>query len=81
MTDRNLTRRELVGAAAAGAALLALDADKPPPQPARQRRRTRTADVAIVGAGLAGLTAARKLVAAGPRSSSSRRASASAGAC
>ena len=66
MTETNLTRRELVGAAAAGAALLALDAEKAAAAPARQaRRRTRTADVAIVGAGLAGLTAARELIAAG----------------
>ena len=66
MTETNLTRRELVGAAAAGAALLAIDADKAAAAPARQaRRRTRTADVAIIGAGLAGLTAARELVAAG----------------
>jgi monoamine oxidase len=66
VTETTLTRRELVGAAAAGAALLAIDADKAAAAPARQaRRRTRTADVAIVGAGLAGLTAARKLTAAG----------------
>jgi monoamine oxidase len=65
VTDRNLTRRELVGGAAAGAALLALDANPAAAAPARQRRRTRRADVAIVGAGLAGLTAARRLVAAG----------------
>jgi monoamine oxidase len=65
MTDRTLTRRELVGGAAAGAALLALDPSSAPAAPVRQRRRTRRADVAIVGAGLAGLTAARRLVAAG----------------
>ena len=66
MTETNLTRRELVGAAAAGAALLAIDADKAAAAPARlTRRRTRTANVAIIGAGLAGLTAARELVAAG----------------
>jgi monoamine oxidase len=66
VTDLNLTRRELVGGAAAGAALLALDADRALAAPARQaRRRTRRADVAIVGAGLAGLTAARRLTAAG----------------
>jgi monoamine oxidase len=66
VTETTLTRRELVGAAAAGAALLAIDAEKAAAAPARQaRRRTRTADVAIVGAGLAGLTAARELTAAG----------------
>jgi monoamine oxidase len=65
VTDRNLTRRELVGGAAAGAALLALDSNAALAAPARQRRRTRRVDVAIVGAGLAGLTAARRLVADG----------------
>ncbi|MEA2381779.1 MAG: monoamine oxidase [Solirubrobacteraceae bacterium] len=66
MTEPNLTRRELVGGAVAGVALLARDADAAGAAPARAaRRRTRRADVAIVGAGLAGLTAARRLVAAG----------------
>jgi monoamine oxidase len=66
VTDEHLTRRELIGGAGAGAALLAIDADKAAAAPARQgRRRTRRADVAIVGAGLAGLTAARRLVAEG----------------
>src|SRR6266516_3182091 len=55
-----LTRRQLVGAGAAGAALLALGST-----PARAaRRRTRNADVVVVGAGLSGLAAARALVAA-----------------
>jgi monoamine oxidase len=63
--DRNLTRRELVAGAAAGAALLTLDSGAALAAPPRRRRRTRRADVAIVGAGLAGLTAARRLVAAG----------------
>jgi monoamine oxidase len=55
-----LTRRQLVGAGAAGAALLATGA-----VPARAaRRRSRRADVCIVGAGLSGLAAARALVAA-----------------
>jgi monoamine oxidase len=46
-----LTRRQLVGAGAAGAALLATGA-----VPARAaRRRTRRADVCIVGAGLSGV--------------------------
>jgi monoamine oxidase len=60
--DDALTRRQLVGAGAAGAALLALRAA---PAPAAARRRTRRADVCIVGAGLSGLAAARALVAAG----------------
>jgi monoamine oxidase len=58
--DDALTRRQLVGAGAAGAALLALRAT-----PAAARPRTRRADVCVVGAGLSGLAAARALVAAG----------------
>lgn len=58
--DDALTRRQLVGAGAAGAALLALGSTPA----AAARRRTRRADVCVVGAGLAGLTAARALVAA-----------------
>jgi monoamine oxidase len=55
-----LTRRQLVGAGAAGAALLATGA-----VPARAaRRRARRADVCVIGAGLSGLAAARALVAA-----------------
>jgi monoamine oxidase len=56
--DDHLTRRQLVGAGAAGAAALAL---RPTPAAAR---RTRHADVCVVGAGLSGLAAARALVAA-----------------
>jgi monoamine oxidase len=59
--DDLLTRRRLVGAGAAGAALLAL---RSAPAPAAGRR-TRRADVCIVGAGLSGLAAARTLVRAG----------------
>ena len=56
-----LSRRELVVAGAAGAALLATKT-----VPARAAaRRTRRADVCVVGAGLSGLAAARALVAAG----------------
>jgi monoamine oxidase len=58
--DDALTRRQLVGAGTAGAALLAL---RTTPAPAA-RRRTRRADVCVVGAGLSGLAAARALVAA-----------------
>jgi monoamine oxidase len=58
--NATMTRRQLVGAGAAGAALLATGA-----VPARAaRRRTRRADVCVVGAGLSGLAAARALVAA-----------------
>src|SRR4051812_11382471 len=53
-----LTRRQLVGAGAAGAAALALRST-----PAAAAR-TRRADVCVVGAGLSGLAAARSLVAA-----------------
>jgi monoamine oxidase len=67
MTDLDLTRRELIRGALAGAAALAAGGAGPAAAApaAQRRRRTRRADVAIVGAGLAGLTAARRLVAAG----------------
>ena len=55
---RTTTRRELLGTAAATGAALWL------PAPARAARTVRT-DVAVIGAGLAGLTAARRLVRAG----------------
>jgi monoamine oxidase len=55
------TRRELIGAGAAAAAGLAV----PAPLAAFARRRAHAADVVVVGAGLAGLTAARRLEAAG----------------
>ena len=58
--DDALTRRQLVGSGAAGAALLALRTTPAPAAP----RRTRRADVCVVGAGLSGLAAARALVAA-----------------
>src|SRR5947208_2114171 len=55
-----VTRRGLIGGAAAGAAAAAL------PATARAARVPgRRADVVIVGAGLAGLAAARKVLAAG----------------
>jgi monoamine oxidase len=57
-----LSRRELVGAGATGAAVLAIGAASPA---LAARRRTRRADVCVVGAGLSGLAAARALVAAG----------------
>ena len=56
-----LTRRGLIGAGAAGAAAGAL----PGSAGAATRRRTRRADVVVVGAGLAGLTAARQIARAG----------------
>jgi monoamine oxidase len=54
--DRPITRRRLVGAAGAGALLAGV------PAGALARRRVRHADVVVVGAGFAGLTAARELV-------------------
>jgi monoamine oxidase len=54
--DRPITRRRLVGAAGAGALLTGI------PARALARRRVRHADVVVVGAGFAGLTAARELV-------------------
>src|SRR3954454_7677997 len=62
--DRNLTRRKFLGAGAAAGAAIAL----PTASAAAKRhapRKQRTVDVAIVGAGLAGLTAARELTKAG----------------
>jgi monoamine oxidase len=56
-----VTRRTVIGGAALGAAGAAAAV----PASARRRTRTRRADVAIVGAGLAGLTAARALRRAG----------------
>src|SRR5512132_4298189 len=61
MTEGAITRRGLLGSAAGAAAAASLTDSAE----ARRRRRHRRADVAIVGAGLAGLTAARRLVRAG----------------
>jgi monoamine oxidase len=58
-----ITRRRLVGSATLGAAGLALPGATR--AQAAQRTAARSADVAIIGAGLAGLTAARRLLAAG----------------
>jgi monoamine oxidase len=57
MERRGITRRGLLGGAVAGAAIAAM------PRPARAA--SRAADVVVVGAGLAGLTAARALEQAG----------------
>jgi monoamine oxidase len=57
----NTTRRGLIAGAAAGGAGVLL----PGTAAAKRRKRHRKVDVAIVGAGFAGLTAARKLAAAG----------------
>src|SRR5215208_7589531 len=60
MAREGITRRRLIGTAAAGTVGAGLAAA--PQVAARRRRRVRRADVAVVGAGLAGLTAARELV-------------------
>lgn len=74
MSVPRITRRRLVGTAAAGAAGLALpDAaeaarrkrKRKPKRKPKRRARARTYDVAIVGAGFAGLVAARDLMRAG----------------
>src|SRR3954469_24827875 len=68
LTDRLTPRRLLgTGAAAGAGALLAgapAEAAKPKKKrkPAPKKRRPRTADVIVVGAGFAGLTAAREIV-------------------
>src|SRR5918911_1367286 len=67
MPDGDLTRRRLVGAALATGAAAALpdSAQALPDRRGRRARGTRRADVAVVGAGFAGLTAARRIAAAG----------------
>jgi monoamine oxidase len=62
VSEQGVTRRRLIGTAAAGAAGAALDTQavaKP------RKRPPRRADVVVIGAGLAGLAAARDVVAAG----------------
>ncbi len=62
MQGNRITRRGLIGSAAAGTAVGVLPgaASAAPKQPA-----ARSADVVVIGAGLAGLTAARQVVASG----------------
>src|SRR5215475_3815750 len=64
--DRTYTRRRLLGTgAAAGAALWLPTGAATAIAKKRKPRKQRRVDVAIVGAGLAGLTAARELTRAG----------------
>jgi monoamine oxidase len=62
MQGRQITRRGLIGGAAAGGALAVMPSagSAAPKQPS-----ARSADVVVVGAGLAGLAAARQVVASG----------------
>jgi monoamine oxidase len=63
MSDFRFTRRAAIGGAAAGAAGAAVPSAALAAK--KKTKPTRYVDVVVVGAGLAGLTAARKLVAAG----------------
>ncbi|HEY2636583.1 MAG TPA: FAD-dependent oxidoreductase, partial [Solirubrobacteraceae bacterium] len=68
MSETSITRRRFVGAAVAtgaGAALPASALAETEKKPKRRGGKTRTADVCVVGAGFAGLTAARKVAKAG----------------
>ena len=76
MTDTSITRRGLLGAGAAAGAGVLLTADADAAKRGRKRKRkckkprkkapvVRRADVIVVGAGFAGLTAAREIVKAG----------------
>ncbi|QEC49994.1 FAD-dependent oxidoreductase [Baekduia soli] len=62
MSTPRVTRRRLLKAGAAGAALTVLDG---PTAAFAAARRTRRADVVVIGAGFSGLAAARRLVATG----------------
>jgi monoamine oxidase len=64
-TETRFTRRTLIGSAAAGAAVASLPGAAPQARAATTGKTAKQADVAIVGAGLAGLTAARAIAAAG----------------
>jgi monoamine oxidase len=64
-TDNHFTRRRLVAGALATGAAAALPEDALAAKHRKKPVRRKKADVVIVGAGLAGLTAARELVSAG----------------
>src|SRR5207247_3776774 len=65
MPGRGLKRRELIAGGAAGAVGAALTGRVTADAQAAQRRRPQKLDVVVVGAGLAGLTAARAIKAKG----------------
>jgi monoamine oxidase len=67
MSDLKFTRRAAIGGAAAGAAAAAVPAAGAFAATKTAAKPTRYVDVVVVGAGLAGLTAARKLTAAGKK--------------
>src|SRR3954466_2983111 len=67
MSDLRFTRRAAIGGAAAGAAAAAVPSAALAASKKKAKKPTRYVDVVIVGAGLAGLTAARKLVADGKK--------------
>jgi monoamine oxidase len=66
MTDFKFTRRAAIGGAAAGAAAAAVP-EALAAKKKKHKKPTRYVDVVVVGAGLAGLTAARQLVAKGKK--------------
>jgi monoamine oxidase len=65
MEAKGITRRRLIGTAAAGAAVAAIPGAEQAATATAATGTARSADVVIVGAGLAGLTAAREIVKAG----------------
>ncbi|MEA2474082.1 MAG: monoamine oxidase [Thermoleophilaceae bacterium] len=67
MSDRRFTRRAAIGGATAGAAAAAVPTAALAAKKKKASKPTRYVDVVVVGAGLAGLSAARKLAAAGKK--------------
>jgi monoamine oxidase len=62
MSDRRISRRRLLGTGATAGAGVLLGTAPASSATRRRRRRSARADVAVVGAGISGLVAARKLV-------------------